>query len=132
MKKLIVAISFLFVSNLSWSQTKEAVRVEFNSISTNGEVVDEELFRNDSLVILHNPGKKLAIFSFELNADQPGIPSPGVIKGNRITLAAKEQLKALISSGQRIIRISNIKLINTTTNAIEEYPQELTIKIVFN
>jgi hypothetical protein len=132
MKKLIVLISFVLLSNFSWGQSKESVKIEFNSISTSGEVVDEELFRNDSLVIVHNPGNKLAVFSFELSSTQSGISSSLFVKGNKLTAEAKEQLRTNIASGQKTFKISHIKLINTQTGQQEDYDQVLSIRVVFN
>jgi hypothetical protein len=133
MKKLIVAFLCILISNFSQAQAIQALRVEFNSISTVGEVVDEDLFRNDSLVIVNNPGNKLAVYSFEVSSDQQSAAATSIrITGNRLTPEAKAQIRSLIASGNRTFKISDIKLLYATTESIEDYVQTLSFKVVFN
>ena len=119
------------ISHFSWGQTKKPVRVEFNSISTSGEVVDKEFFRNDSLVISESSGNHLAIFSFEVISGNPGGSSSIPVKGNKFSEEAKALIRTSIAAGQRTLQISAIKLINKKTGKIEEYSEKLTVTIVF-
>jgi hypothetical protein len=132
MKKLVVAFLCILISNFAQAQASQSLRVEFNSISTVGEVVDEDLFRNDSLVIVNNPGNKLAVYSFEVSTGQQSAATSIRITGNRLTPEAKAQIRSLIASGNRNFRISAIKLIHATTASIEDYVQTLSFKVVFN